>query len=81
MTFQPRLQVLLGTTELKVEWAHHGAVWSTHLSPRSTGGPTVLRVIAQDEYGTSLGRNFLEIDEKQQRGTIDPGDGRRVAHN
>jgi hypothetical protein len=81
VNFEPRLQVLLGTTELKVEWAHRGAVWSTHLSPRSTGGPTVLRVIAKDEHGTSLGRNFLEIDEKQQRGTIDPGDGRRVAHN
>jgi hypothetical protein len=80
-TFEPRLQVLLGTTELKVQWTHRGPVWSAHLNPRSTGGPTVLRVIAKDEYGSSLGRNFLEIDEKQQRVTLEPGDGRRVAHN
>jgi hypothetical protein len=76
---EPHLQVLLGLTELNVQWSHQGAVWSTHLSPRSTGGPTVVRVIAQDEHGTTIGRNFLEIDEKQgQRLAIDSGERRVV---
>jgi hypothetical protein len=78
---EPRLQVLLGLTELRVDWQHRGAVWTAHLNPRSTGGPTVVRVIAQDEYGTTIGRNFLEIDEKQERIAIDTAEGRRVAHN
>jgi hypothetical protein len=79
--FEPHLQVLLGLTELKVEWSHRGAIWSAHVQPRSMGGPTVLRVIAQDEFGTQIGRNFLEIDHKTPRLAIEPGDGRRVAHN
>jgi hypothetical protein len=79
---EPRLQVLLGLTELRPSWSHHGAVWSTHLEPRSTGGPTVVRVIAQDEYGTPIGRNFLEIEEKQQqRLAIDTAGGTRVSRN
>jgi hypothetical protein len=79
---EPRLQVLLGLTEVRPSWSHRGAVWSTHLEPRSTGGPTVVRVIAQDEYGSIIGRNFLEIDEKQpQRLAIDTAGGNRVARN
>jgi hypothetical protein len=77
---EPHLQVLLGLTELNVQWSHQGAVWSTHLNPRSTGGPTVVRVIAQDEHGTTIGRNFLEIDEKQgQRLAIDTAERRSVS--
>ena len=79
---EPHLQVLLGLTELAVSWSHRGAVWSTHLNPRSTGGPTVVRVIAKDEYGTTIGRNFLEIDEKMpQRLAIDTAGGARVTRN
>ena len=45
-------------------------------------GPTVVRVIAQDEHGTTIGRNFLEIDEKQQqRLAIDTAAGTRVVRN
>ncbi len=77
---EPRLQVLLGTTQLSVQWTHRDAVWSAHIDPRPTGGPTVLRVIASDEFGTPLGRNFLEIEEKQGSASA-PSDGRRVAHN
>ena len=78
---EPRLQVLLGVNELQVGWSHRGAVWSAHLDPRSTGGPTVVRVIAQDEFGTTIGRNFLEIDEKREHLAIDTAERRRVAHN
>jgi hypothetical protein len=82
VTVEPRLQVLLGLTELPVQWSHHGAVWSAHLEPRRTGGPAVVRVIAKDEFDTLIGRNFLEIDEKQQqRLAIDTANGTRVAHN
>jgi hypothetical protein len=81
-TVEPRLQVLLGLTELRPTWSHRGAVWSTHLAPRSTGGPTVVRVIAQDEHGTTIGRNFLEIDEKQpQRLAIDTASTTRIVRN
>jgi hypothetical protein len=80
-TVEPHLQVLLGLTELRLPWTHRGAVWSTHIEPRSMGGPTVVRVIAQDEHGTTIGRNFLEIDEKQQRVAIDTADGTRIIHN
>jgi hypothetical protein len=79
--FEPHFQVLLGLAELHPTWSHRGAVWSAHLEPRSTGGPAVVRVIAQDEYGTNIGRNFLEIDEKQQRVPTDTAGGARVARN
>jgi hypothetical protein len=79
---EPHFQVLLGLTELNPTWTHRGAVWSAHLEPRSTGGPTVVRVIAQDEHGTTIGRNFLEIDEKQQqRLAIDTASGTRILRN
>ena len=32
------------------------------VEPRRMGGPTVRRVIANDEHGITLGRNFVEID-------------------
>ena len=39
-----------------------------------------MRVIAQDEHGTTIGRNFLEIDEKQgQRIAIDTAERRSVS--
>jgi hypothetical protein len=78
---EPNLQVLLGLTELKVQWSHNGAVWSTQLHPRSTGGPAVIRVIAKDEYGTTIGRNFLEIEQKQEHLAIENADGRRFYRN
>jgi hypothetical protein len=44
-------------------------------------GPTVVRVVAEDEFGNSLGRHFLEVDEKPGRPGQTPGTARRVAHN
>jgi hypothetical protein len=35
--------------------------------------PTVVRVIAEDEFGTTIGRNFVEVDQ----GRTGPG---YVAH-
>jgi hypothetical protein len=76
----PRLHVLLGLTELPVAWSHRGSVWSTRLAPRNTG-PTVVRVLAEDEFGNALGRHFLEIDETPGKPGETPSGSRRVAHN
>jgi hypothetical protein len=76
----PKLRVLLGLTDLPVAWTHRGPVWTTRLAPRSVG-LTVVRVIAEDEFGNTLGRTFLEVDQKPGN----PGDTtnapRQVAHN
>jgi hypothetical protein len=58
----PKMHVLVGLTEVSVQWTHNGRVWSAHLEPRNVA-PTVLRVIAEDEFGTPIGRNFVEIDQ------------------
>jgi len=62
----PKLKVMLGLTEVPVTWLRKGAVWSTRVHPRNMGGPTVVRVMADDEFGTPIGRNFIEIDYKTQ---------------
>ncbi|HKQ70491.1 MAG TPA: hypothetical protein VJT73_14175 [Polyangiaceae bacterium] len=64
---EAQMQVTLGLTALPAQWTRQGAVWSTHIDPRSVGGPAVIRVVAKDEYGTQIGRGFLEIDYKPQR--------------
>jgi hypothetical protein len=64
---EPQLHVLLGMTEVPLSWNHRGAVWSARVEPRRMGGPTVLRVIANDEHGTTLGRNFVEIESTATR--------------
>jgi hypothetical protein len=75
----PTLHVLLGLTELPVIWARRGPVWTTRLAPRNVG-PTVVRVVAEDEFGNSLGRTFLEVDDKPAK-PGDPTPIRRIAHN
>jgi hypothetical protein len=74
-----QLKVLIGLNEVPVKWTHQGAMYTAHLDPRQTGGPTVVRVIASDEHGTQIGRGFLEVDHKAQRLALDTMDGRRVA--
>lgn len=77
---EPKLHVLLGLTELPVTWTHRGPVWTARLAPRNVG-PTVVRVVAEDEFGNSLGRTFLEVDEKPAKPGESPTPPRRVAHN
>ena len=76
----PRLRVLLGLTELPVSWSHNGPVWSTRLAPRNVG-PTVVRVVAEDEFGNALGRHFLEVDEKPVKPGEPASPPRNIAHN
>ncbi len=61
-SLEPKFQVLVGMTETKVDWSRSGATWAARLPPRDLAGPTVVRVIARDQFGLQLGRNFLEVD-------------------
>jgi hypothetical protein len=76
----PKLHVLLGLTELPVAWSHRGPVWTARLAPRNVG-PTVVRVVAEDEFGNALGRTFLEVDEKPNKVGDTTTPPRNVAHN
>jgi hypothetical protein len=64
---QAQLKVLIGMREVPVKWSHQGANWSTRILPQRHVAPTVIRVIAEDEFGTQLGRNFLEVDKTEPR--------------
>jgi hypothetical protein len=68
----PKIHVLVGVTEAQLDWSHTGAVWRARLAPRNMA-PTVVRVIAEDEFGATIGRNFVEVDQ----GRTSPG---YVAH-
>ena len=72
----PKIHVLLGLTEVPVQWSQSGRVWSARLAPRNLA-PTVVRVIAEDEFGTPIGRNFVEVD--QVRAAAGPNAGPFVA--
>jgi hypothetical protein len=76
----PKLHVLAGLTELPVAWSHRGPTWITRLAPRNVG-PTVIRVVAEDEFGNLLGRHFLEVDEKPTKAGETRILPRPVAHN
>jgi hypothetical protein len=68
----PKMHVLVGLTEVPLKWAHDGRVWSARVEPRNVA-PTVLRVIAEDEFGTPIGRNFVEIDQAKAAAGGVPG--------
>ncbi len=73
------MHVLLGLAEISVQWSHSGRVWAARLNPRNVA-PTVIRVIAEDEFGTTIGRNFVEVDQNRV-GQATPPAGGYVAHN
>jgi hypothetical protein len=60
-TIEPHTQVLIDREEIPVTWSHEGALWRARLLPRAVTGPTVVRVIAADQTGASLGRGFVEV--------------------
>ncbi len=62
LRLQPR--VLLNTDPLTVNWVHQGDTMRAVIPPRPNGLPNVLRVEVLDQYGYVLGRNFLEIADK-----------------
>ncbi len=75
----PKMHVLVGLAEVPLAWSQNGRVWTARLAPRNVA-PTVLRVIAEDEFGTTIGRNFVEIDQARTSSAEGPG-SRYVAHN
>jgi hypothetical protein len=77
---EPKLHVMLGLTELPVAWKHVGPVWTARLAPRNVG-PIVVRVIAEDEFGNTLGRTFLEVDERPAKPGASTNPSRQFAHN
>src|SRR5205823_5985040 len=36
-TFEPKLKVLVGLTEVPVKWSHDGARWTARVEPRNVG--------------------------------------------
>lgn len=57
-------RVLLNTDPIAVTWTQDGPTMRTVIAPRPNGQPNVLRVEVLDQYGHVLGRNFLEIADK-----------------
>jgi hypothetical protein len=57
-------RVLLNTDPINVAWTHEGSTMRAVIAPRPSGTPNVLRVEVLDQYGYVLGRNFLEIADK-----------------
>jgi hypothetical protein len=65
---RPNLEVLVDMEPVRVDWSHTGATWTARLSPRSVLAPTVVRVIAKDEFGQQLGRGHVEVDYNKLAG-------------
>jgi len=65
--FAPHLTVLVGIDEARVTWredppsAGGARIFRTRLAPRRVHGPTVVRVVVDDEAGGLLGRSFVEV--------------------
>lgn len=60
-SFQPRLRVLVDTTEVPVAWERRGAVFHGRIEPHVPPGPWVVRVIAHDPHDNEIGRAFMEV--------------------
>jgi hypothetical protein len=58
---KPRMRVRLGVDELDVSWAQQGDSWLAQVPPQPGVGPWVLRIEVEDQYGHSIGRDFVEI--------------------
>jgi hypothetical protein len=57
----PKLHVLLGIDELKVDWKNEGAAWTARVPPRVIHEHSVVRVIVTDDHDAPLGRGFVEV--------------------
>ncbi|HEU4412678.1 MAG TPA: hypothetical protein VFS43_45965 [Polyangiaceae bacterium] len=57
-------KVTLNTDPITVTWVQDGPTMRASIPPRPTGVPNVLRVEVIDQYGYVLGRNFLEIADR-----------------
>lgn len=66
-TIKPTFKVLVGLDEAPVEWTQSGSYWTARVPPRPTNGPSVVRIIATDQDGATLGRAFLEVEGPSAR--------------
>ena len=60
---KPKVVVKLGLEEIPVAWRRIGNTLQAKLAPRPGPGPWVVRAAVYDQFGTELGRDFLEITE------------------
>jgi hypothetical protein len=56
-----RARVLLGLEPVDVAFVRDGNILRGVLPPQSGKGPWVVRVEVQDQTGTELGRDFIEV--------------------
>ena len=68
-------QVTLGLEPLEVTFERTGNVLHAVIPPSEKPGPWVLRVDVADQFGTHLGRDFLEVAALPQ-----PGDSPKAEH-
>jgi hypothetical protein len=59
---QVTLKATLDIDPIVVNWQRTGNAWTAHVPARALGGPTVIRVVANDDRGTEIGRGFLELE-------------------
>ena len=59
--FQPRLRVLIDTTEIPVTWERRDGAFHGRIDPRVPPGPWVVRVEARDTHDNEIGRAFMEV--------------------
>jgi hypothetical protein len=62
-----RARVTVGVEPVNVAFTRDGDSWRGVLLPRRGSGPWVVRVEVEDQYGTALGRNFIEITTPELR--------------
>jgi hypothetical protein len=58
---EPRFRVLLGIDEVDVSWRRLEDRFVAEVPSQSGEGPWVVRVEVEDQFGHSLGRDFVEI--------------------
>ncbi len=58
---KPRIKVMLGVKQIHVPWKRSGDVMRTTIPPQGDSCPCVIRVQVEDQYGISIGRDFLEV--------------------
>ena len=58
--------VTLGIEPLNVQWTRQGATLRASIPPQPGPGPWVIRAWVLDQHGVELGRDFLEVAEREQ---------------
>ncbi len=58
----PSIQVKINRDEVHPKFVQEGQTWKAQIPPRPGPGPWVVRVEVVDEFGSMLGRDFLEVE-------------------